>query len=67
MRPTQDAEVCQYCGDRGCSRRFAVSSQPAPIDWIVDCMQRQLSKQSQELWKLRRDVARLLAKENPNG
>jgi len=30
-------------------------------------MQVQLSKQSQELWKLRRDVARLLAKETANG
>lgn len=64
MRPTQDTEVCTHCGDRGCPRRFTASSQPAPIAWIVACMQRQLAKQSQELWRLRRDVARLLAKED---
>lgn len=67
MRPTQDVEVCTHCGDRGCSRRFSNSGQGSPPDWVMDCMQRQLSKQARELWELRRDVARLLAKENPNG
>lgn len=67
MRPTQDEEVCTHCGDRGCPRRVANSGQPELTSWVMACMQRQLFKQSQELWKLRRDVARLLAKENGDG
>ena len=66
MRPTQDTEVCQYCGERGCSRRFANSGHGFPPEWVMDCMQRQLNKQARELWGLRRDVARLLEKENTN-
>lgn len=58
--------VCQYCGERECLREPRYYIDPRP-EWVLDCMQRQLVKQSQELWKLRRDVARLLAKENGDG